>query len=151
MPTSSHESTIADSIPAPNSKVHAIFDYHWLRPRTNRAWQPWEDQHLIDSKLRGIPNPVTASYLSAQRVKRTKTDCRYRVKFHTDRAAGAKLLLICWTGHGRKFSQKEGIVVVERLLKKKGAFDPDVLKFAVERIMKKRASRKREQASWKYY
>lgn len=115
---------------------------------------------------------MTASYLSERQVKRTKTDCRYRIKFHTDRAAGGKILPTCWTAHGRKISLKDlGDDEWDELalfkwnkrglnprafrdertswglrdcLKKMGTLDRDVLKFAVKRIIQKRAQRKRE-------
>ena len=105
-------------------------------------------------------------------MKRTKTECLRRIRFHSDRAAGGRLLPTCWTGDGRKISLKDlgddewdelalfkwtkgelnpRVFRDERTawglrdcLKKMGHIDRDVLKFAVERIMKKRAQRKME-------
>lgn len=156
----------------PNSKAHSIFDYPWLGLPTNNVWRPWEDQSRINSTLGGILHALTAAYLGERQVKSTKTDCSYRVRLHTDRAAGGKILPTCWTGHGRKISLKDlggdewdelalfrwnerGLSPrvfcdertswgLEDCLKQMGAFDRDVLKFAVERIMKKRVQRKRE-------
>lgn len=100
------------------------------------------------------------------------TDCRHRVRFHTDPKAGAKILPACWTRHGRKISlrdlgddewdelalfkwNKRGLNPrvfrdgrtswgLRDCMKKMGAFDRDVFKFAVERIRKKRVQQKKE-------
>lgn len=50
---------------------------------------------------------MTAAYLGERQCKRSKTDCRYRVRLHTDRAAGGKILPTRWTGHGRKIRLKD--------------------------------------------
>lgn len=100
---------------------------------------------------------------------RSKTDCCYRVTFHThesdilpkswtDRGGdiGLKdlgedewdeLALFIWNGGGleaRIFRDERTAWGLRNCLREMDALDWDVLRFSVDRIMKKRAQRKRE-------
>lgn len=150
-------------------KSHSIFDYPWLRPRTDKAWRPWEDQYLIDSTLRGMPHEETASYFREWQVMKSKTDCYRRVTFHiheseilpkcwTDDGGkvsiqdlgedeGDELVLFKWNGCGlepRIFRDERTVLGLRDCLKELNALDQDVLRSAVEGIVKKRVQRKRE-------
>ena len=104
--------------------------------------------------------------LNERLVKRTMTDCRYRIRFHTSRAAGSKIFPTCWTGHGKKvrlndleddewdelalfkwnkrglnprhFCDERNSWGLRDCLTQMGAIDQDVLRFAVETIKAKR-------------
>ena len=96
-------------------------NYPWFRPPKDRSWSPVEDQYLVDATLQALTITQISEHLSKDSfVKRSVPECRERIRFHTNRAAGGTLLPTEWIfGDHIRGEFPKSVAVTEQMLKNK--------------------------------